>query len=302
MRAVRVERFGGPEVVVVLDVPEPVIGPGQVLVRVDAAGIGPWDAWIRAGKSVLPQPLPLTLGSDLSGTVVAAGRDVTAFAPGDEIFGVANARFTDAQAELAAVDANRIAHRPRSLDSIAAAGVPVVAVTASQMLFDHAGVRAGQRVLIHGSSGSVGAFAVQLAHRAGAYVIATESKETRRDALALGADELVISNALDGIAPVDAVIDTVGGEVQQRSFALLRPGGILVSVVSAPTPPNGVRGIFMLVDVTTAALEPLARMFDERTLVARVGTVLPLEDARHAHDVLDGRAPRTAGKMVLRVR
>src|SRR4051812_4885951 len=173
--AVRVDRFGPPEVITLeaINLPEP--APGEVLVRVAAAGVGPWDAWIRAGKSVLPQPLPLTLGSDLSGTIAACGPGVTAFKAGDAVFGVTNARFTDAQAEYAVARTDMIAPKPASLSDIDAATLPVIAVTAWQALFEQAALTRGQTVLIHGAGGNVGALAVQMARGAGLTVLATAS-------------------------------------------------------------------------------------------------------------------------------
>lgn len=307
MRAQRVHRFGPPEVITFEDVELPAPGAGEVLVRVAAAGVGPWDAWIRAGRSVLPQPLPLTLGSDLSGSVVALGPGVSGFAPGDEVFGVTNGRFTGAYAEHALASANRIAAKPRRLSHVEAASVPVIAVTAWQMLFDHAGVAAGQTVLVHGGAGNVGAYAVQLAHQAGARVLATASASDAAALRALGADRVVDRDARfeDVVGPVDAVVDTVGGETQARSFAVLKRGGVLISAVSEPDAAlaerHGVRAAFMLVAVDTACLEQIAARLDAGALASSVGLVLPLADARAAHEMLEGTRPRPHGKIVLQV-
>ena len=177
MKAVRVHAFGDLDAMVYEDVPRPSPGPGQVLIRVAATGVGPWDAWIREGKSVLPQPLPLVLGSDLSGVVEEVGPGVTGFGLGDAVFGVTNARFTGAYAEHAVADAGMIARKPATLGDLEAASMPVVASTAWQMLFDHAAVEAGSRVLVHGGAGNVGAYAVQFARLAGARVVATAFAE-----------------------------------------------------------------------------------------------------------------------------
>src|SRR5262245_49695680 len=166
MKAWRVHEFGPPEVMLFETVPRPVPGPGEVLVNVHAAGVGPWDGWIRAGKSALPQPLPLTLGSDLSGTVAAVGTGISEMAIGDQVFGVTNTQFLGAYAEYAVASVGMIAKKPSSLSYAEAASVPVVAVTAWQGLFDHARLEAGQTVVIHGAAGNVGAYAVQFARRA----------------------------------------------------------------------------------------------------------------------------------------
>ena len=178
MKANRIHVFGGPEVILFEDVPCPTPGTGEVLVRVHAAGVGPWDAQVRAGRSALPQPLPLTLGADLAGTVEATGSRDSPFSLGDEVFGVTNPRFTGAYAEYALAFTHMLAHKPRRRDFLESAAVPVVAVTARQMLFREAGVRPGDRVLVQGAAGNVGAYAVQFACAAGAHVIARFFRET----------------------------------------------------------------------------------------------------------------------------
>jgi NADPH:quinone reductase-like Zn-dependent oxidoreductase len=307
MIACRVHRFGGPEVITLDHVERPVPAEGEVLVRVVAAGVGPWDAWIRAGKSVLPQPLPLTLGSDLSGVLEAVGPGVTSVRPGDAVFGVTNPRFTGAYAEYAVASAGMIAPRPARLDDIDAASVPVVAVTAQQAI-EFAGVVAGRTVLIHGAAGSVGGYAVQLAHRAGARVIATVGARDLAYVRALGADHVVDyrSGRFEDVAPrVDAVLDFVGGEVQRRSFAVLRRCGVLVSAVSDPdqalAEQHGVRAAFFLVQVTTERLSSIARLIGDGELTPNVGAVLPLASARVAHEMLEGKCARPRGKIILRV-
>jgi NADPH:quinone reductase-like Zn-dependent oxidoreductase len=237
MKAARIHRFGSPEVVVIDELPQPTPSAGEVLVRVAAAGVGPWDAIIREGKSqVSPQP-PLILGSDLSGVVEAAGSGVSGFRAGDEVYGVTNPQFCGAWAEYALAEAKMIAPKPRRLSHVEAASVPVVAVTAWQMLFDYAHVASGQTVLILGAAGNVGAYAVQLAHGAGLHVIATAGAADLEYVRSLGADKALDyrSGEIDEVVPpVDVVLDLVGGGTQERSFRLLKAGGILVSVVSTP--------------------------------------------------------------------
>src|SRR5918998_6663508 len=148
-------------------VPVPTPGPGEVLVKVHAAGVGPWDGWIRGGRSALPQPLPLTLGSDLSGESETLGPHVAGLGVGDQIYGVTNPRFIGAYAEYALAAAAMMARKPTSITHIEAASIPVIAVTALQGLFDQAQLKAGHTVLIHGAAGNVGAYAVQMARRAG---------------------------------------------------------------------------------------------------------------------------------------
>lgn len=304
MKAARIHKFGGPEVIDIDEVPRPTPDRDELIVRVTAAGVGPWDALIRERKSAVDIELPIILGSDLAGTVDSVGSGVTAFAPGDEVYGVTNKDFCGAYAEYAIASVGMIAPKPKSLTLIAAASVPVVAVTAWQMLFDYAKMKAGQSVLIHGAAGNVGAYAVQLAKHAGLNVFATAGSGDLEVVRKLGADNVIDYSTTrfeTTVPPVDAVLDTIGGDTQRRSFAVLKPGGILVSVVSpAPAEPPGVRSAFFLVDVTTERLNVLSRFFDNGELSTNVGTVLPFADVRRAHEMLAG-APHKRGKILLQM-
>ncbi|QYD73720.1 NADP-dependent oxidoreductase [Paraburkholderia edwinii] len=304
MQAVQIEKFGGPDVLELRQLAIPTPGEGEVVVRVKAAGVGPWDTWIRAGKSVLPQPLPLTPGSDIAGQVVAVGPGVTGIMEGDEVFGVTNRRFTDGYAQYARARADMIAAKPAGLGFEDAASLPVIAVTAWQMLHEFAGVKAGQRVLVLGGFGNVGAYAVQLARLAGAHVVATASDAQADLVRAFGANEIIERN-MDRVdaysASFDAVIDTVGGAALERSYALVRPSGVLVSAVQKPDGallPRNVRSDFLLVRVETGILETLGRLAADHQLETRVGEILPLADARRAHEMIEG-APHKPGKIVL---
>ena len=301
MKAGRIHHFGPPNAIVIDEIPSPTPEEGELIVRVAAAGVGPWDALIREGKSVVQPSLPLILGSDFAGIVDSVGTGVIQFQPGDEVFGVTNKQFCGAYAEYAVASAEMVAARPRSLSFVEAASVPVVAVTAYQMLFDYAQIKTGQTVLIHGAAGNVGAYAVQLAKQAELQVFATAGPADVDYVRGLGAETVVDYKSIkfeDAVPPVDAVLDTVGGETQLRSFRVLKPGGILVSVISPPPQRAGFRAAFFLVDVTATRLDTLARLFDSRKLTTNVGTVLPLEEARSAHEMLGG-APHKRGKIVL---
>src|SRR5579871_1031366 len=301
MKAGRIHHFGPPNAIVIDDIPIPKPEKGELVVRVAAAGVGPWDALIREGKSAVQVPLPIILGSDLAGVVDSVGAEAVPFAPGDEVFGVTNKQFCGAYAGYAVASAQMVSAKPRSLSFVEAASVPVVAVTAYQMLFDYAQMKAGQAVLIHGAAGNVGAYAVQLAKQAELQVFATAGPADVDYVRGLGAESVVnykTTKFEDAVPPVDAVLDTVGGETQHRSFRVLKPGGILVSVISPPPQPAGFRAAFFLVDVTATRLGTLARLLDSRKLAANVGSVLPLEEARMAHEMLAG-APHKRGKIVL---
>jgi NADPH:quinone reductase-like Zn-dependent oxidoreductase len=305
MKAARIHKFGGPEVIVIDDVAIPSPGPGEVLVQVAATGVGPWDALIREGGSKVAPPPPLTLGSDLSGTVKEVGPGVTEFKIGDEVYGVTNSQFCGANAEYAIATASMIAVKPRGLTHIEAASVPVVAVTAWQMLFDYAHMEPGQTVMIIGAAGNVGAYTVQFAAKAGLHVVAVATKKDTDYVRSLGAEIVLDSQSgslEDSLPPVDAFMDMVGGEARDRLLGPLKPGGILVSVVSPDPPPSrpDVRTVFFYVEVTTERLNTISKLFDSAELRSSVGSVLPLEDVRTAHEMLAG-APHKRGKIVLTV-
>jgi NADPH:quinone reductase-like Zn-dependent oxidoreductase len=251
--------------------------------------------------------LPLILGSELSGIIEGTGADVSGFKLGDEVYGATNEQFSGAYAEYAVPSAKRMAPKPRTLSFIEAASAPIVTVTAWQMLFEYAHVTAGQTVLVHGAAGNVGAYAVQLAKQAGLHVVATAGSADLDYVRGLGAETVVdhkTERFEQSVAGVDVVLDTVGGDTQQRSLRVLKPGGILVSVVS-PVPEAtqtryGIRAAYFYVDVTTARLNRVTELFESATLVTNVGTVLPLENARLAHEMLGG-VPHKRGKIVLSI-
>jgi NADPH:quinone reductase-like Zn-dependent oxidoreductase len=308
MIAWRVHEFGPPEVMRFERVPRPKPGPGEILVKVEAAGVGPWDGWIRAGKSALPQPLPLTLGSDLSGEIVTVGPGVSELRVGDQVYGVTNLQFTGAYAEYALASAGMVSSKPISLTHVEAASVPVIAVTAWQALFDRAQLKAGQTVVIHGAAGNVGSYAVQLARRVDVQTIATVSTDDIPAVRKLGANTVIdyrTQRFEEEVRDADAVIDLVGGETQNRSFQVLRRGGKLISAVSRPdqhrAESHGVEAAFFLVNVTSQYLAEIARLIDGGELTTSVGAILPLADARQAHLMLERVRPQPKGKIVLAV-
>ena len=305
MKAVRIDRFGGPDVVEVQDVPVPEPGAGEVLVRVEAAGVAPWDAIIREGKSKVSPPPPLTLGSDLAGKAERVGARVTEFHKGDVVYGVTNPQFVGAQAEYASCDAGMLALKPAGLSALEAASAPVIAVTAYQMLFEHANVKNGDTVLITGAAGNVGAYAAQMSVSAGINVVAVAraNEPMLRD---LGVDAVVDSSGRDferGLPKVDAILDLVGAETLERCMGALKSGGKLVTVVTQhPAPKRAdVETVFFYAEVTTARLRVLTQMFESGKITARVGSVLPLDQARRAHAMLAG-APHDLGKIMLEIR
>ena len=239
MKAVRIHAYGGPDVLAYEDAPRPTAGDGEVLIRVYATSVNPFDVAVRAGymDGYFHYKLPLVLGSDVSGVIEAVGAGVTGFAPGNAVYARGGVFRDGANAEYVVVFATDVAAKPASLDHLHAAALPHVTLTAWQALFEQAQLSTGQTVLIHGAGGGVGHIAVQLAHWRGAKVIGTAS--TNLDVLRDLKVEQIIDYSktpFESVAhDVDVVLDTIGGDVQERSYATLKPGGILVATVQPPS-------------------------------------------------------------------
>ncbi len=303
MKSVRIHSYGDNSVVAIEDIEKPKPGPGELLVRVGAAAVNPVDVQIRDGKHEqwLKHTLPLTLGCDVAGTVEAG----EGFEPGTLVYAYLNLARLGAFAEFAVVKTEEAAAAPSTLDVVHAASVPVAALTAWQALFDTANLEYGQTVLIHAASGGVGSMAVQLAKWKGAHVIATGSEANREYVGALGADEFIDYKSQrfeDVVEDVDVVLDLVGGETQQRSLGVLKPGGFLVTLVGLiaedQTKAAGVRAAMMAVQPNGARLEEIAKMFDDNLLKTLVEHRFPLADVTKAFDRL---AKGVRGKIVLTV-
>src|SRR5438067_13066074 len=237
MKAVRVHNYGGPEVLRFEDAPRPTPGSDELLIRVHAASVNPIDWKVRAGymKDYIPLPLPFIPGWDVSGVVEAVGSGVTTFKKGDEVYARPDvtAHGYGAYAEYVVAKETETALKPKSIDHVHATTIPVGAVTAWRALFDTAGLKEGQKVLIHGAAGGVGSFAVQLAKWKGAHVIGTASIRNQAFLRTLGADETIdYQNRRfeEAVHDVDVVFDNIGGDTQQRSWQTLRKGGILVVI------------------------------------------------------------------------
>jgi len=298
-----VRRFGPPEVIGIESVDTPPPGPGQVRLRVQAAGVGSWDAQVRSGKGPTALLLPLVLGGDLAGMVESVGPGVDALAVGDVVFGITNAQRTGACAELALADVTRICLRPAMLTSIEAATVPVAACAALQTI-ELADVSAGTRTLVLGAGGNVGEWTTQLALRRGAEVVAVMHEPEAGKPRRIGARQMLTALPVRA-PPFDVVLDTVGGDMAGSSLRLLRPGGRLVSSVQGIEPGSFGRhdvsaGSFQ-VDVTSDRLRVLSRWIDGGGFPVSLGEVLPLRDAILAHRKLEGLEPKTPGHLVLRV-
>lgn len=308
MKAVRLHQFGGPEVMKYEDVARPTPGAGEVLLHVRAAGVNPLDWKVRAGffKDFIPHRLPLIPGWDVSGVVESTGAGVTRWQRGDEVYGRADPTRDGAYAEFIVVRESEIARKPRSLDHAQAAAIPVAGLTAWQSLFEAGGLARGQTVLIHAAAGGVGHLAVQLAKWKGARVIGTVSGRNAALVRELGADEVIdhVRRRFEhGAHEVDLVLDTIGGEVQQRSWKVLKRGGMLVSLVDPPLQGEAawynVRGAFPRIQPSASQLSELAALVDAGTLRPVVETLIPLPEARRAHEA--SQRGHTRGKIVLTV-
>jgi len=308
MRAIGQDTFGGPEVLRVIEVDKPTPGPGEVLIRVHAAGVNPTDSWHRSSGGLFGAITPL--GWDVSGVVEEVGLGVTLFVPGDEVFGMPRLpHAAGTYAEYVTSPTRHLAHKPANLTHTEAAALALVALTAWQALVDTADIRPGQRVLIHAGAGGVGHVAVQIAKARGAYVIATARADNHEFVRDLGADEVIDYTTTDFVAEardIDVVVDTVGGEYGPRSLRVLRPGGIVVSLASPAEAalveqarPLGVRAGFMIVEPDGASLRAIADLVEAGALRPHVETVLPLDLASKAHEISDNQ--RTRGKIVLAV-
>jgi NADPH:quinone reductase-like Zn-dependent oxidoreductase len=310
MHAVRQQAFGGPEVLELTEVQRPVPLPTEVLVRVRAVGVNPVEAVIRSGQFPLLGEPPFILGWDVCGVVADIEPGVTRFQPGDEVYGMPFfPRPARAYAEYLAAPSRQLARKPANLSHAEAAALPLAGLTAWQALVDTARVAAGQRVLIHGAGGGVGHLAVQIARARGAYVIGTASAAKHDFVASLGAGELIDYRATDFAAHVDGVdvvLDTIGGEVARRSIGVLRPGGLLVTIVgrrdvdlAARTEAAGCRFAGVSVEPDYPAREALAALAESGRLRVHLQATLDLAEAVKAHELLESGS--VTGKIALTV-
>jgi len=303
VKAIRVCEFGGPETLRLDEVPLPEPAEGDVLVCVHAAGVNPYDWKMREGL-LGPLPMPRTLGCDVSGVIEALGPGVTDFFVGQPVFG--HSGFGGGFAEVAVMPARGLAPKPLSLDDLEAAAIPMSGLTAWQALFEIADLRAGARILIHGGAGGVGTYAVQLAHRAGARVVATASCRNLAYLRLLGAHEAVDYRAEgfgNSVEPVDVILDLVGGETQDRLWPLLKPRGYFISTVSAPSQEKALerqaRAMKMQTKTNADELTLLSDLIESGEIKVMVDRVLPLWRAPEALELIKYGDPR--GKIVLTV-
>lgn len=315
MRAIVIDQFGGRDQLHLAEVSPPVPGRREVVIRVHAAGVNPVDWKIREGllRTRLPHQFPIIPGWDVAGVIESTGPGARRFSPGDAVYAYARKPIIKdgTYADYVAVPETSVARKPANLDFAEAAAVPLAALTAWQSLFDAAGLKRGQTVLIHAAAGGVGGFAVQLARWKGARVIATASAANHDYVRGLGAHEVVdyrtddVAAAVRRFAPagVDVAYDTVGGEVQQRSAELVRPGGVLVSILAyadaETVRARGVEPKYVFVAPSAPQLARLAGLIERGRLKVTIAARLPLEQAAQAHEMIE--TGHTRGKLVLAV-
>lgn len=308
MKAMRIHSYGGGEVLTYEDAPDPELMPGDILVRVHAASISPFDWKVREGyvAGYFNHKLPLILGWDLSGTVEAVGSHVTDIQVGDAVFGQADIARNGAYAEYIAIPASMVAPKPPSIDHLRAAALPNSGLAAWNALIEGADLQPGQTVLVHAAAGGVGTFAIQLAKWRGATVIGTASSNNHEFLKQLGADQVIDYNTVrfeDAVHDADVVLDTIGGETQQRSWKTLKPNGILISIIEPPSAETAaehkVRSGFAIAEGGRQRLQQLAALVDAGTIRPIITAVYPLEDVRKAHE--QSQSMHARGKLVLQI-
>lgn len=307
MKAIRIHSYGGPEVLKFENVPRPVPNDDEVLIKVFAAGVNPVDWKIRRGYMKEMFQLPLILGWDVAGVIEEKGRQVTNFAVGDEVYTRPSLFRDGAYAEYIAVQASEVALKPETINYIQAAAVPLAGLTAWQSLFDLAHLQSGQKILIHAAAGGVGHYAVQFAKWAGAHVIGTASAGHHEFLGSIGIHEAIDYTTTafeDAVRDADVVLDTIGGEVWQRSWKVLKKGGILVSTLRGPEA-GGADALNKLcahvfVQPDARQLGEIAALIDSGHVRPEIAGTFPLREAEKAHRANEGG--HTRGKIVLEIR
>ncbi len=309
MKAVRIHQYGGPEVLKIEEVEKPKPAAGEVLIKVYATSVNPVDSKIRSGKNHqrYNNPMPLTLGWDVSGTIEELGADVKGFTKGDEVYARPDLNRDGTYAEYVVVQADKVGYKPKSLTHNEAAAVPLAGLTAWQGIFDHGKLQAGQCILIHGAAGGVGTFAVQLAKWKGAYVIGTASESNIDFLKGLGADEVIDYKKQkfeELLKDIDVVFDLIGGDTQKKSVQVLKEGGILVSTLGIVDKDllaqKNIKGEAYMAQSIPDQLNQMATLIDEGKLKPIIAKVMPLEEAAEAQR--ESEAGHVRGKIVLEVR
>src|SRR5262245_29196562 len=308
MKAVVIHGYGGPEVLKYEDVPRPEPKDDQLLVQVIAAGVNPVDGMIRSGMFAKEgnRAFPIILGGDAAGVVEKVGNKITKFKAGDPVFAYVSLDNSGGYAQYALITEREAAPKPKSLTYVEAAAVPIVAMTAWQALIDTAKLKSGQTVLIHGGSGGVGSFAIQIAKARGAKVIATASTANQDLLKQLGADVTIdyTKQKFEDVAKdVDVVLDSIGGDTLARSYGVVKKGGIIVSLVPGPKAYKpvkcGIRGAALNVEPNSEELAEIGKLIDDKKIKVIVSQTFPLSEAMKAQEQV--ATGHTRGKIVLKV-
>ncbi len=302
MKAARINQWDQP--LQLEEIPQPTPGQDEVLVRVHASSVNPIDGIIAAGHMQAMYQVPMTLGTDFAGEVVAVGSAINHVQPGDAVYGMSLQR--GAFAEYAAVNASGVARKPQSLDYVQAAAVPLTALSAWQTLFNLARLQRGERVLIHGAAGGIGAFAVQMAKEAGAYVIGSDIAEKGNFLRELGTDQVIDAMGErfeDVVGHVDVVLDLVGRDLVERSLAILQPGGRYVTTIGDPpqeeAKARGIEAHTTFTQPTVEELNQIAELLDAGKLTVFVSRTFPLAEINEAMKFKNEEI--TPGKVVVTV-
>ena len=309
MKAALIQTYGDIKNLVHEETVLPEISPTQVLIKVHAAGVNPVDSYIRSGMfaDTGTHTLPLTLGWDAAGTIDQVGSEVRDFKLGDEVFVFSAFAQNGSYAEYLAVEANLVVIKPKTLSFVESAAVPLAAVTAWQALFSEGKLQAGQRILIHNTSGGVGGFAVQLAKAAGAYVIGTASAKNKQYVKGLGVDQFInyqTEKFEDQVDSVDLVFAAVGGDnIVERSLKVIKPGGHLISALDeldhGLAEEHQVKFARIWVQPNGQDLNEIKKLIDEGKVTVNLDSVFPLADAQQAHARSESK--RAVGKIVLEI-
>lgn len=311
MKAAQISEYGNADIIQIVEVDKPTVQDGAVLVEVHASSINPWDTTVREGrvKEMIPLELPVTLGGDFAGVVLETGAGVTHVKAGDRVYGQAQvvAGNTGAFAEYARTKAAEVALMPSNLSFTEAAAAPLTGESALQAIVDHMHLQAGQKILIHGGAGGIGTIAIQIAKHLGAYVAATATGDGLEYVKNLGADEVIdykTQQFEDVVHDYDAVFDTVAGETYERSFKVLKPGGIIVSMLAQPgkelMEQYQVTAIAQQTKTTVESLNALTKLIEEGVVTIHVDKTFLLDQIAEAFKAKEDGSVK--GKVAIQIR
>ncbi len=295
MKAAQINQYGHADTVKVQETTKPVAGEGQILVEVHASSINPFDTMVREGylKDMIPLTLPVTLGGDIAGVITEVGSGVSDFTVGDKVYGQANVvgGSSGAFAEFALTNASQVGKMPTELNYTDAAAIVLTGLSAYQVIYEHMKLQSGQKILVHGGAGGIGSVAIQLAKHLGVYVTTTATGDGVEFAKGQGADEVIDYKSQkfeDIVKDYDAVFDTVGGETYDKSFVVLKKGGVIVSMAAQPntelSEKFGVTAIYQSTHTSTEQLGELAKLINDGVVTVHVDKIFTLDQIKEAFE------------------